>query len=128
MGWLRPRLALVVCGWLAIELCLFIAVPIALSPGSGAVALSAECTCEHGDGQMCPMHHTRSTSHRGSAYTCRGAFDPAAGLAACLIGPAGVLAPAAAVIPHAERVSTMVTREAEPLDVSPVPDSPPPRA
>jgi hypothetical protein len=127
VGWLRSRLALVVCGWLAFDLCLFVSVPVALSAHDSA-AVTLECTCEHGDGQTCPMHHTASKSTHGSpARSCRRAFDPAAGLAASLIGPAGVLAPPATVVVRADVVTSIVTRDAEPIESSFVPDSPPPR-
>jgi len=128
MLWIRPRLALVASAWLAFQLCLFVSIPTALSPNTTA-SVGAECTCEHGDGQICPMHHSRSVPKGQGSHpcACRSTADPASTIAASLIGPAGVLTPAAATIAHATVTAALPVFAPAPLDSVFVPDSPPPR-
>jgi hypothetical protein len=59
MHWIRLQVARVAAGWLVFHVCLLVVVPTALCSSPSASA-GAECTCEHGDGLMCPMHHTPS--------------------------------------------------------------------
>lgn len=130
MRWIRPRLALVACGWLVLHVCLLVSIPTALCPPAASAAVSAECTCEHGDGQVCPMHHTRSKAAAGQgsdSCACSSTSDPLAEMTAALLGPACVLVPSTVVVARAAIVTTLPAFHPDPLDVSFVPDSPPPR-
>ena len=64
MCWIRPRLPRVAAGWLVFQLALLISVPTTLCCAMAGNAVAVECTCDHNDGQMCPMHHTRSALSR----------------------------------------------------------------
>src|SRR5262245_23455168 len=55
------------------------AVTIAIAPAA------EECTCPHGDGQVCPMHH-RSTSAKTCAWRST-VPDPAAAALLSFLGP-----------------------------------------
>src|SRR6476660_9699295 len=95
MPWIRPRLARVAAGWLVFQVALLVSVPTSLCSTTSATASAAACTCDHADGEMCPMHHTRNRSHDKSgthSCSCRSTTDPMAALAAVLIGPPAVLA------------------------------------
>jgi hypothetical protein len=131
MLWTRPRLALVASAWLVFQLCMLVSIPTALCPATAAAAVGAECTCEHGDGQMCPMHHKPSrakSANESHPCSCRSTSDPAAAMAASLIGPAGVLAPPVALTARATIAVALPAFNPAPLDSFSVPDSPPPRA
>jgi hypothetical protein len=131
MSWIRPRLARVAAGWLVFQLTLLLAVPTTLCSTISASTVGAECTCDHDDGTVCPMHHTRSRAHGESgshSCSCRSTSDPMAALAAALTGPPAVLvaeANSAASFDSAEYAE--ITASA-PLHRIAVPDSPPPRA
>jgi hypothetical protein len=130
MRWMRSQLARIAGGWLVIHLCLLASVPTALSMGSSS-AVALKCTCDHADGGMCPMHHSRSasaltTDHHSCA--CRGASDPVAAMAASLIGPVAVLSASTSTILPTNAVKSVPAFNPALLDSSSVPDSPPPRA
>jgi len=130
MRWMRIRLARVAAGWLVFQCCLLVSVPTALCAMS-AGAVGAECTCEHGDGQMCPMHHVQSKSKTGSSShscSCRSTSDPVTAMAASLIGPPAVVALAASSIAPLVPAGSSPRFASNPLDSTFVPDSPPPRA
>src|SRR5690242_1934027 len=94
MDWTRPRLARVAAVWLVFQLALFVSVPTALCSTMTAGAVGAACTCDHADGQTCPMHHTRNSSRpvsRSRSCSCRSTTDPLALFAAALTGPPAVL-------------------------------------
>jgi hypothetical protein len=75
------------------------------------------------------MHHTKSKATSEShPSSCRSAADPNALLAALLIGPTAMLAPAASLAAPAGIAESTPLAHFEPLESSPVPDSPPPRA
>ena len=101
MRWIRPQLQRFAAGWLVCHLCLLAAIPTTLRSTMFASASGAACTCAHGDGQICPMHHTRSTTASTSSSrpcSCRSTADPMTAMAASLIGPAAVLAPSASCV------------------------------
>src|SRR5262249_54278435 len=130
MRWNRPRLARVAAGWLAFHLALLFSVPTTLCCMTSGAAVAVKCTCDHSDGQMCPMHHTRSRSNQSPdshSCTCRSTSDPLAALTAALVGPAAIVAPTVAVDDPFD-VSSAVNRMDSVLPHSTrVPDSPPPR-
>jgi hypothetical protein len=131
MRWNRPRLARVAAGWLVFQLALLFSVPTTLCCMASGAAAAVECTCDHSDGQLCPMHHTRARSNQSAdsrSCTCRGASDPLAALAAALVGPAAIVTPTVAVDDPLD-ISSAVNRIDSALPHSTrVPDSPPPRA
>jgi hypothetical protein len=131
MSWIRPRLVHVAAGWLVFQLTFLLAVPTTLCSTISASTVGAECTCDHADGTMCPMHHTRSRTHNESGShtcSCRSTSDPMAALAAALTGPPAVLvaeANSAKSFDFAEYAE--IAASAPPHWIA-VPDSPPPRA
>ena len=131
MSWIRPRLARVAAGGLVFQLTLLLSVPTTLCSTISAGRASAECTCDHADGTICPMHHTRNRAHGQSgshSCSCRSTSDPMAALAAALTGPPAVLvadAESAMSIGFAECAEIAASA---PLHWTAVPDSPPPRA
>jgi len=131
MRWIRSQVARVAAGWLVFHVCLIVSVPITLCSTVSSSSVGAECTCDHGDGQMCPMHHVVSKSKTGSpshSCSCRSTSDPLAAVTASLIGPPAVVAPRVASIALRVAVGNSPAFAAEPLDSASVPDSPPPRA
>jgi hypothetical protein len=130
MRWMRSQHARIAGGWLVIHLCLLASVPTALCSMGSSSAVAVKCTCDHADGGMCAMHHSRSvsaltTDHHSCA--CRSASDPAAAMAASLLGPVAVLAASAsAILPTMAGTSLPAFNPAQ-LDSSSVPHSPPPR-
>src|SRR3954471_22852593 len=99
MYWIRPRLARVAAGWLVFHLALIAAVPATLCATMAASAVGLECTCDHGDGELCPMHHTRTKAHgtpERPPCSCRSTADPLTAMATALVGPPAVIAAPAA--------------------------------
>jgi hypothetical protein len=131
MCWIRPRLAPVAAAWLVLQLAVLISVPTTLCSMNAGNVVGAECTCEHVNGQMCPMHHTRTQSHGASgshACSCRSTSDPMATLAAALSGPPAVLVAEMSSIASFDAAACAPIALAEPPAWISVPDSPPPRA
>jgi hypothetical protein len=127
---IRPQLSYIAGGWLVLHLCLLVSVPTALCATIAAHTIGAECTCDHEDGQMCPMHHTTSKAKASSdahSCSCRSTSDPDAAIAASLIGPAAVLAPSTSLVALANDTSWTLLVAFEPLESFSTPDSPPPR-
>jgi hypothetical protein len=127
----RRRLACVAAVWLAWQVAVLVAVPTTLCAMMSASSLGVECTCAHNDGELCPMHHTRTKSAAASATgscSCRSTSDPLAGMTASLLGPLAVVAaPPVAIVALAADGSVAVS-PAAPLHWISVPDSPPPRS
>jgi hypothetical protein len=131
MSWIRPRLARVAAGWFVFQLTLLLAVPATLCSTISASSVGAECTCDHADGTMCPMHHTRSRAHGESgnhSCSCRSTSDPMAALAAALTGPPAVLVAEAISVVSFDSAKCDASAASAPLHWIAVPDSPPPRA
>ena len=123
--WIRR----IVGGWLVIHLSSFVSVPIVLCATTQHLGSSAECTCSHDDGAMCPMHHTvKPSKSKSTSCSCRSSADPMSAIAASLVGPAAVLT--ATLVPF----SLMPTDAGTGAFIAPihdayaVPVSPPPRA
>jgi len=131
MRWTRSQIARIAGAWLVFHLCLFVSAPTAICCTMSATGNAAECTCDHSDGGMCPMHHTRSHGMPAAdahSCKCRGTTDPVAALAAFLTGPMAVLVPAASAVAPASASVQAVAFFPTPLASSFVPDSPPPRS
>jgi hypothetical protein len=129
---IRSQLARVAAAWLLLHLSFLVSVPATLGATLSATSAVAEqCTCGHGDGQVCPMHHSRPktgspTDTRPCA--CGSPANPFAEMAASLIGPAAVLAPSAFVVVPLNDVPYRASFQPSPFESPSVPDSPPPRA
>src|SRR5262249_8545234 len=118
-------------GWLVLHLCLLASVPATLCAAMPPGTAAATCTCDHGDGQMCPMHHVRTTVKSGSparSCSCRGTSDPVGALAASLIGPAAVLRASIPLLASPAAADAVPPVSSTQLDQLFVPDAPPPRA
>jgi hypothetical protein len=119
---LRHRLARFAGAVLALQLCLIAGTPTVFY----ADLVTQDCTCPHGDGQMCPMHHTVTRSNHQQTCSFRSATNANAEAIATMLGPIAML-PTAVHLSHAMpfvTVSFVVTR---PLDSASIPDAPPPR-
>jgi hypothetical protein len=101
-------------------------VPVTLCARNSAAVAAQTCTCGHGDGHACPMHHPASSS-RSKSCSCQSSSDPAAAIAASLFGPSATLAPSVDSIQLA--LTSDRSRQTTPhlLDASSIPDAPPPR-
>lgn len=122
---IRCRLSWLVCGWLVCQLGVLTFASAALyaeTPGGSAIGV---CTCSHGDGRDCPMHHQTPKSKSGS---CRSANDAGSAGVVSLLGPLAVLPRPKTV---GEPVVTSDSSRQRPTFSSqlfPIPDAPPPRA
>jgi len=130
MRWIRPQLHRLAAGWLVCHLCLLASIPTTLRLTMFASTSGAACTCAHRDGQICPMHHTRSRTASTSSSrpcSCRSSADPMTAMAASLIGPAAVLTPSPSC--EAPLAGTRWSWALNPglLESPAVPGSPPPR-
>jgi hypothetical protein len=88
---------------------------------------SVECTCSHGDGVVCPMHHA-TPKRDAKSCSCRSTTDEGIAVIASLFGGTAVLtAPTCATEPS---LGATLPHEAltHPLGLFLVPDAPPPRA
>jgi len=127
---MRRQVARVAITWLLAHICLLVSIPTVFCATS-QITMAAECTCDHGDGEICPMHHSRTAKKGASgepSCSCRSTADPLTNLAASLIGPPGLAAPSVAfeVPMHAGARSILLAPTL--LDAPIVPDSPPPQA
>jgi len=126
---LRRRLSRFAAGWLVCQLCVLSVTPAILCARMPSTAGGVECTCSHGDGQVCPMHHTTSTSKsKTKPCSCRSTTDSAAVAIASLFGQTGVLAAPIGAADPLRSSEHVVRSESDPLDSFRVPDAPPPRA
>ncbi len=92
--------------------------------GMTAPSVEQTCTCAHGDGQECPMHHTKSKSP--ASCSCRSTNEAPAALVS-LFGTA-ILAQSESLPGGTVSSDLSVAPQTEPLGASVIPDPPPPRA
>ena len=118
-----PRLA---GGWLVLQLCILSFTPAALCLGVHSALFSAECTCAHGGGEQCPMHHPATTSK--STCSCRSTDDTTRATMASLLGPTAVLPSMMAVSVPPVMTNSFTSIATSLIDAPSVPDAPPPRA
>ena len=111
---------------LSLQLCLMMSAPTALYVGLRTSA-DADCTCGHGDGKMCPMHHTVTSSKQTETCAFRRAAHPQIEAVATLLGPIAVLS-AGVYVGHPMPFSSVTLASSRPLDAVSVPDGPPPRS
>jgi hypothetical protein len=126
MPQLRRVLAPVAALWLFCQVGTVALVPVALWV-TATDPHSAECTCGHGLGAMCPMHHKPSSDAAECAM--RAANGPGAAILASLVGVAGLAAEPARSIQPAAPSTFSGLADAHVAGERPVPpDPPPPRA
>jgi len=124
---MRRALARVAAGWLVCQIGLLALTPSALCLSLKARGAEASCTCAHVEGPVCPMHRP-SASVDPKGCSCRGATDPQTVALAALIGPSAVLPPSVAAANLLVTSSTLGNSPTDPVDVTLVPEAPPPRA
>jgi hypothetical protein len=114
-------------GWIVLQLSILIAVPTALRlTFSDDHQAGLACTCAHGDGMSCPMHHPE-TEPNTPTCSYRSAANPAAAIAVSILGPSAVLTPSiapAGLIATREILTSLISH---PIEIATVPDAPPPR-
>jgi hypothetical protein len=126
MSRLRRVLAPLTALWLLCQVGTLALVPSMLQ-GSAAAAHATECTCGHGDGSMCPMHHhqpggpvqcsMQPVHHSGTAV-----LTAVAAIVGFIAQPAGSIEPP-------RSVAHWHATDARAIGQRPVPpDPPPPRA
>jgi hypothetical protein len=123
---LRRVLAPVAAIWLCCQVGTLALAPVALWI-TAADPHGVECTCGHGDGAMCPMHH-KPTNESGTC-AMQAANLPGSAILAAIIGIAGLVPGSTVSIGPA-----IVSKQAPKADIDvdgrrPIPpDPPPPRA
>jgi hypothetical protein len=131
MRWIRSHVAGLTGGWLVVTLCLRAFVPTALCSTMAVSTIGTTCTCGHGDGAMCPMHHPKTAMPRSSDShdcSCRGTADPMADIAAALIDAPALLKTSPRIVPLARAAGAAVLApDPGPIHAAIVPVSPPPR-
>lgn len=127
MAQLRRALAPLTALWLLCQVGTVALVPVVLL-GTPAAAHGSECTCGHGDGLMCPMHH-----HQPAGGSKRCSMQPVdqsgTAVLTALAGIAGFIAQPARSIRPPVSVEHRQAADTLPVGQRPVPpDPPPPRA
>src|SRR5689334_21262335 len=130
MRCLRRRLVPLVAIWLSCQVGTVAFAPIALwASAADSHAHADECTCGHGVGATCPMHHPKGPASPNKHCSIQAAHDSGAAVLASIVGVAGLIPE-----PTPSLVAPMASMHANSLDVDirgerPVPpDPPPPRA
>ena len=124
---LRQQVGGIVGAWLLCQAFAMIVAPVSLCMDESAAAVQQACTCDHGDGLECPMHHTKTTKSRSSC-SCRSTTDGPTATLASLIGPTAVLASRTTAVATVATSSLRASADAPLFDASINPDPPPPRA
>lgn len=123
MAPVRRLLAPVTAVWLFCQVGTVASVPLALWI-SAADPHAEECTCGHGVGAMCPMHH--KPTGRSAPCAMQAANDSGAAVLTTLAGMAGlVLEPAPALRP-ADPSKHSLPADVHIVGEHPVPPDPPP--
>jgi hypothetical protein len=122
---IRRHLSWVAGGWLVCQLGLVPATSLALNLWAIASESHAECTCGHGDGAMCPMHH-RALPRPGTC-TLRGTPDADSNAFPLFWSHIVIEASTNTLSPFVTWEPTL-TAVHFPIDWLMVPDPPPPRA
>jgi hypothetical protein len=115
--------------WLLLQFLVTIWIPVALHASTSSEHAVEECTCDHPDGGVCPMHkHSMPSRSTSTECSLRSPFDPLDALVGSLLGTAGVLPHVVMTIAPIESNQGPSRPDARPLDRLVPPDSPPPRA
>ena len=126
MTHLRRVLAPLAAIWLCCQVGTVALVPVALW-ATASDPHGTECTCGHGLGAMCPMHHKPSNDSAECAM--RAANGPGAAILASLVGIIGLAAEPTRSIQPAVPSTYPRLADARVAGERPVPpDPPPPRA
>jgi len=128
---LRRRLARLAGLWLVCQLSVHTLVPVTAALATTSTDAIEDCTCAHGDGQVCPMHHrlshsSSSSSKRTCVWQCANTADDAATLS--FLGPIALPSQQVSATPVIVRSGVVSAPFAIPSDLVPIPDAPPPRA
>jgi hypothetical protein len=123
---IRRHLAAVFGVWLLCHACALATVSIAMCAAMEDAA-GLECTCDHSDGTICPMHH-RATARSKSTCSCHSTSNPDTAQLASLFGPVAVESPQRAIDAAEPWTATTIAVNASPINSPAVPDPPPPRA
>lgn len=121
---LRRVLPFVTAIWLCGQVGTIALVPVALRI-STANPHAAECSCGHGDGATCPMHHT---SRDGESAPCamRAVDTSGTAVLTSLVGTTGLLAESPRSIPPPIPAEHRRTADMHAAGERPVPPEPPP--
>jgi hypothetical protein len=123
MTQLRRALAPLTAAWLFCQIGAAASVPLALWI-STADLHGEECTCGHGDGVMCPMHHKPS----GRSIPCgiHAANSSGTAVVTTLVGAAGLVSEPTLSIRPADPSTHSLPRDVRVVGERPVPPDPPP--
>ena len=104
-------------------------IPVALHAATSIEHAAEECTCDHPEGGVCPMHkHSMPSRSQSAECSLRSAFDPLDALVGSLLGTAGVLPQVVVTIAPVETNQGPTRPDGTLLDRLVPPDAPPPRA
>ena len=126
---LRRRLARFAGLWLVCQLSVHTLVPVTAALATTSTEAMEDCTCAHGEGQVCPMHHRlshSSSSKKACLWQCANSADDAATLS--FLGPSALPLQVVSATPVIVRSGVVSAPFAIPSDLVPIPDAPPPRA
>jgi len=123
---IRQRLGWLAGVWLACQAATLVGVSASLCIGGSTLSIDQECTCDHGDGQSCPMHHPAQKPK--SNCSCRSTTDQSTAVVRSLFGAVADV-PRAIEVADPDALSGVVpVVGTSPLDTRSVPDAPPPRS
>jgi hypothetical protein len=126
MSSLRRRLGVMAGAWLLSQALTLAAASVTARSLSTQSARDEVCTCAHGAGVECPMHHRVTKS--ASSTACRSATDLATAGIGALLGSIALTPDATEMKNPPVHVDRLVPAADSVLDAFPVPDAPPPRA
>jgi hypothetical protein len=125
MKGLRRTLAPIAAAWVFLQVASAAAAPLVLWTRPVAQGL-VQCTCVHGAGDVCPMHHEPASGPE--ICLLRSGTDGATAILTLILGNVGLLPSAARVAAPAVTLAIGVGSTAA-QSIRPVsPDPPPPRA
>jgi hypothetical protein len=124
MTQLRRVLAPVIAIWLFCQIGSVALVPVALWM-TGADVHGAECTCGHGAGAICPMHH-KPTGGDPAPCAIKAATGSGAAVVTTLAGTAGLIADPIRSIQPAIPSEHPLAADVHAAGERPVPPDPPP--
>ena len=122
----RRRLAPVAGLWLVCQLSASTLAPVGISVAVAGAEAAAECTCQHGDGQNCPMHRVPTHSANKSACSWRSTTGGADAVMLSFLGPLAVPSRTASAVPVLATSALVAAVFTIPSDLVPVPNAPPP--
>lgn len=124
---IRRQLVRLAGGWLVAQLAIVGSAPVALCAGMPSGTAAVECTCAHGDGVTCPMHHA-TPKRDPKSCSCRSTTSDGIAILASLFGETAVLSRTTCITEPSRSATLPQGTLSHPLDSFFVPDAPPPRA